>query len=91
MTEQRVGPLVALLSLPGQHGPTEAPLPKPHKFQAQASTFKAQLPRFKAACQQSATSSKQDHLHFRSQLLPISHCIASRCISNTMRVVPRIF
>lgn len=66
----------ALLSLPGQHGSTQAPLTLPHKFQAQASTFKAQLPRFKVACQQSATSSKQHHLHFRSPLLPVPHCIA---------------
>lgn len=63
------------LWLPGQQGPTQAPLTVPHKFQAPASTIKAQLPRFELACQQSATSSKQDHLHFRSPPLPITPCI----------------
>lgn len=53
--------------------------------------IKAPPPRFKVACQQSATSHIQGHLHFRSQRLPIAHCIASHCMSNIMHSLPRTF
>lgn len=78
------------LWLPGQHGPTPGASPGTPQIPSSFVNIKAHPPRFKVACQQSATSSNQAHLHFRSLLLPIAHCIAARCMSNIMHFLPRI-
>lgn len=75
------GAILSWLLLPGQRGPTQAPLMLPHKFQAPTSTSKhscqgSRLPVNKARLLPNRIICILDRRFF-----PITHCIASHRIA----------